>query len=166
MNTTTAARPWDDQLTEYLEELSQTQDQLLALLQAKRESMAKRDFEAMRELQTSEEQLHQRLLASHARREELLASAREQGLTGDSLGSLANQLPRGKREALGKQVKDASWRMRLLQHQSLTNWVVAQRTLLHLSQMIEIIATGGRLQPTYGKSDAALARGALVDREA
>jgi hypothetical protein len=56
--------------------------------------------------------------------------------------------------------------MRLLQHQSLTNWVVAQRTVLHLSQMIEIIATGGKLKPTYGKSDAALARGALVDREA
>jgi hypothetical protein len=166
MTITTAARPWDDQLAEYLHELSQTQDELLALLQNKRESMAKRDFEAMRTLQTSEEQLHERLQASHARREELLASAREQGIVGDSLGNLASQLPQGKRETLGKQVKDASWRMRLLQHQSLTNWVVAQRTLLHLSQMIEIIATGGRLQPTYGKSDTALGRGSLVDREA
>jgi hypothetical protein len=32
--------------------------------------------------------------------------------------------------------------------------------------LIEIIATGGRLRPTYAKSDADLARGALVDQEA
>ncbi|MCU0373434.1 MAG: hypothetical protein MUE56_09370, partial [Ignavibacteria bacterium] len=30
--------------------------------------------------------------------------------------------------------------MRLLQHQSLTNWVLAQRSMLHLSQLLEIIA--------------------------
>lgn len=166
MTTTTDALPWDDQLAEYLHDLSQVQDELLALLASKRESMAQRNLDSMQALQTSEEQLHERLQACHTRREALLAAAREQGLLGDSLGSLANQLPTGKRETLGKQVKDASWRMRLLQHHSLTNWVVAQRTLLHLSQMIEIIATGGRLQPTYGKSDAALGRGALVDREA
>ena len=45
--------------------------------------------------------------------------------------------------------------MRLLQHHSLTNWVLVQRTLIHLSQVLEIIATGGRLKPTYGKDDSA-----------
>ena len=166
MTTTTASLPWDDQLAEYLHELSLVQDELLALLSSKRECMAKRELDSMLALQASEEQLHERLQACHARREELLALARDEGLVANSLGNLADQLPTGKRETLGKQVKEASSRMRLLQHHSLTNWVVAQRTLLHLSQMIEIIATGGRLQPTYGKSDAALGRGALVDREA
>jgi hypothetical protein len=166
MTTTPASLPWDDQLAEYLRDLSAVQDELLALLQRKREGMAQRDFEAMQALQVGEQQLHERLQTCHARREELLAMARDQGLMGDSLGNLTSQLPTGKRETLGKQVKDESWRMRLLQHHSLSTWVVAQRTLLHLSQMIEIIATGGKLQPTYGKSDAALGRGALVDREA
>jgi hypothetical protein len=32
--------------------------------------------------------------------------------------------------------------------------VIAQRTLIHLSQLLEIIATGGRLQPTYGRAVA------------
>ena len=45
---------------------------------------------------------------------------------------------------------EAAERSRLLQHQSLTNWVLVQRSLLHLSQLIEIIATGGRPKPTYG----------------
>ena len=64
---------------------------------------------------------------------------------------------------LGEQVKDASAKMLLLRHQSLTNWVLAQRALVHLSQMIEIIATGGRMQPTYGNGAPSFATGNLVD---
>ncbi len=64
------------------------------------------------------------------------------------------------------EIRDARARARLLQHQSLTNWVFVQRTLIHLSQMLEIIATGGRLHPTYGKGDTADTSGNLVDQEA
>ena len=67
---------------------------------------------------------------------------------------------------LAQEIDDSSTRMRLLQHQSLTNWVLAQRSILHLSQLLEIIATGGRLQPTYGRDESSASSGALVDREA
>ena len=157
---------WETELATFLTDLSTVQDELLSVLASKRECMAKRDASGMQALSERESQLGERLQAVQARRSELLAAAREQGLECDNLQKLASSLPVGKREALGKQVKDAAWRTRLLQHQSLTNWVIAQRSVLHLSQMIEIIATGGRLRPTYGKSDAALARGALVDQEA
>jgi hypothetical protein len=70
------------------------------------------------------------------------------------------------RDKLGKQIKESASRMRLLQHESLANWVLAQRTLLHISQMLEIIATGGRLLPTYGPGEPTLTGGALVDQEA
>jgi len=163
---TSAVIPWEDELAGFLAELSTVQDDLLKVLEAKRTCMAARDLAGMHDLQARETELGERLQACHARREALLAAAREQGVASDSLGKLAKELPAGKREAVGKQVKDAAWRMRLLQHQSLTNWVVAQRTVLHLSQMIEIIATGGRLKPTYGKSDAALSCGSLVNQEA
>jgi hypothetical protein len=56
--------------------------------------------------------------------------------------------------------------MRLLQHHSLANWVLAQRSLLHVAQMLEIIATGGRLQPTYGNGESSMSGGALVDHQA
>jgi hypothetical protein len=52
----------------------------------------------------------------------------------------------------------------MLQHQSLANWVLVQRTLLHLSQLIEIVATGGEKPPTYQRSGPVAASGALVDR--
>ena len=63
-------------------------------------------------------------------------------------------------------MREATARMRLLQHHSLTNWVLVQRTLIHLSQMLEIIATGGRLKPTYGKDDSVNSGGFLVDQAA
>ena len=157
---------WETELAELLSELSVVQDELLRVLRAKRESMAKRDAVGMNSLQASEANLGERLQACHDRRSALLVAARESGVECDSLGKLAKQLPAGKRDTLGKQVKEAALRSRLMQHESLTNWVVAQRTMLHLSQLIEIIATGGRLKPTYGKNNAALARGALVDQEA
>jgi hypothetical protein len=65
---------------------------------------------------------------------------------------------------LTPQVKKTAARARLLQHQALANWVLAQRTVLHLSQILEIIATGGRLQPTYGKENPIAAGGSLVDQ--
>jgi hypothetical protein len=56
--------------------------------------------------------------------------------------------------------------MRLLQHHSLTNWVVTQRTLIHLSQMIEIVATGGRMSSTYGRPESVATSGGFVDHQA
>ena len=91
---------------------------------------------------------------------------RTSGLPHESLEKLASSLKTGKREQLQKRVKESSARMRQLQLQSLTNWVLAQRTMLHLAQLLEIVATGGRLQPTYGRGAAPVAGGALVDSEA
>jgi hypothetical protein len=67
---------------------------------------------------------------------------------------------------LGDSLRQASHRARLLQHHSLVNWVLVQKTLIHLSQLLEIIATGGRLQPTYQRDGTVQATGALVDRAA
>jgi hypothetical protein len=75
-------------------------------------------------------------------------------------------LPQSERQKLTPTMREATARMRLLQHHSLTNWVLVQRTLIHLSQMLEIIATGGRLKPTYGKDDSVNSGGFLVDQAA
>ncbi|MEQ8790168.1 MAG: flagellar export chaperone FlgN [Pirellulaceae bacterium] len=153
------------ELAGLLDELSAVQDEMLMVLGEKRRHMAQRDLEGMRSLEPRERELCTRLENCHRRRLELLELAAGQGLPSDSIGKLASALP-GKPARLGKQAKEASQRMRLLQHHSLTNWVLAQRSLLHLSQLLEIVATGGRLQPTYTKGDTSQSRGALVDREA
>jgi flagellar biosynthesis/type III secretory pathway chaperone len=157
------AAPW---LAGLLNDLSSVQEELLDVLTQKRDRMASNDLAGMEKLQPREEQLCQRLQDCHDRRAQLLDAASQKGVKADSLGKLAALISSQDQGKLSKQVKETSGKMRLLRHHSLTNWVLAQRTLLHLSQILEIIATGGRLQPTYGRGKSVSSQGALVDREA
>ena len=165
-NTAAPIFNWEQGLADLLGELSSVQDELLAVLIAKKDCLAGAELEALAELQARELALGERLQACHQRRGEMLAMAKEQNLPGDSLGQLAATLPTRQRDKLGKQVKESQAQTRLLQNQSITNWVLAQRSLLHVSQLLEIIATGGRLQPTYGEGETVHSVGSLVNQEA
>ncbi len=156
---------WEVDLGRLLGDLSETQDQLLDVLARKQTCMAHGDLEGMNQLQPLEESLCAQLQSCHERRLQLLDQAAQQGQTADNLSELAGALKPREKGSLGSQVNRVSSRMKLLQHQSLANWVLAQKAVLHLSQMLEIIATGGRLQPTYEKKNALHARGNLVDQE-
>jgi hypothetical protein len=164
MTETAQAVAWDVELASLLAELSDIQTELLAVLTDKRSRLLSADLEALAAMQSREAELVGRLQACHERRLALLARAANEGLPSANLTSLAAALPSEQRQHLTPQLREASARIRLLQHHSLTNWVLVQRTLLHLSQLLEIIATGGRLKPTYGKNDCAPTGGALVDQ--
>ncbi len=149
-----------------LDELSNVQSELLGALGEKREALIRADVRRLADLQPREERLAMRLAECQERRSALLAAAKEQGRPGDTLAKMAKTAGGGKNSKLGERVKETAARMRLLQHQSLANWVLAQRSLLHVSQLIEIIATGGRMQPTYGDKESVHARGSLVNQQA
>jgi flagellar biosynthesis/type III secretory pathway chaperone len=157
---------WENDLASLLGELTSVQSELLSVLEAKRERMGQNDVEGTAELRPRAEQLLDRLQSCHDRRESLLRTVANEGRPAATLGKLATRASRENRDKLTRQVKDTSRRMRLLQHQSIANWVLAQRTLLHVAQMLEIIATGGRLQPTYGSGESSMSGGALVDHQA
>jgi len=166
MTVTETTQGWEAELGSLLDELSSVQEELLAVLAIKREQLAQVDLPGLSQTQAREELLAERLKACQERRSDLIATARKAGLEGDSIGRLVNLAGSGSRGKLSEQAKTAAAKMRLLRHESLTNWVLAQRALLHVSQLIEIIATGGRLQPTYGESDSVHSCGALVNQEA
>jgi hypothetical protein len=160
-----AAIDLEQALADLLQELSIVQEEVLGVLSEKRERMANRDVEGMTALQAREEEVSRRLAQCHERRQALLKQAAESGYEADSIDSLARRLPLNDPAEVRRQVRHSSTRMRVLQHQSLANWVLAQQSLLHLSQMFEILANGGRLKPTYEKSDPSFSGGSLVDRE-
>lgn len=147
-----------------LSELSSVQTDLLSVLSHKRTLLAAGDGAALGSMANQERELVTRLQACQEHRQRLLAQAAEQGLPSDSIRSLSKSLPTASRNRLKGDLNEAQSRSRLLQHECLTNWVLVQRTLLHLSQMIEIIATGGRMKPTYGNGSDRQDQGALVDR--
>jgi hypothetical protein len=154
-----------------LGDLSAVQRDLLDVLTRKRTMLAAGDGASLIAMASGEQELMTRLQACHDRRQRLLTQAAADGLPADSIRSLAGALAPASRDRFRPEVEDAQHRSRLLQHECLTNWVLVQRTLLHLSQLVEIIATGGRMKPTYENgSDRgahrhdANAGGALVDR--
>jgi hypothetical protein len=157
---------WESELAKLLGDLLAVQGELLAILARKRELLAASDGAGLAALAPQEEKLVAGLQQCVERRQQLLARAAEEGLPAASIRALAKALPPAQRGRLDEGIRLATSRARLLRHHSLTNWVVVQRTLLHLSQMLEIIATGGQLQPTYGGGEAVQPSGALVDRAA
>jgi len=169
MPTDATPHDWETELAELLVDLSSVQDDMLALLRKKREQMLAPDAAVLQQSDEEQRQVSARLEACYERRQQMLAAAQSQGLPAASIRQLTASLKdvdQEKRAQYGDQIKHVSARMRLLQHHSLTNWVLAQRSLLHLTQMLEIIATGGRLKPTYGDNSSQAATGALVDRAA
>ena len=156
----------DSQLAALLTDLSEVQRKLLALIGEKRTLLLAANVAGLASLQPREQLLIEQLHDCQQRRATLLADAESQGYPHRSLAELTKGLPAPRRQHWTSEIRDARARARLLRHQSLTNWVFVQRTLIHLSQMLEIIATGGRLHPTYGKGDTADTSGNLVDQEA
>jgi hypothetical protein len=157
---------WETEIGELLAELADVQGELLETLHEKRRILASNDHASLASMAEREQAVLERLQACQVRRQQLLVRAGEEGLPADSIKSLSNRLPVESRGRVQASIREAADRSRLLQHQSLTNWVLVQRSLLHLSQMVEIIATGGRSRPTYGKGSDRAPSGALVDRAA
>jgi flagellar biosynthesis/type III secretory pathway chaperone len=157
---------FEAEITGLLDQLTSVQSELLDVLAKKRTALATADMTALTELQPREESLSSRLLECQNRRTSLLAEAKKEGRPSENVARLANSTSPGKTSKLGNQVKESAARMRILQHQSLANWVLAQRSLLHVSQLLEIIATGGQMRPTYGDKESVHARGSLVNQEA
>lgn len=157
---------WEGDIGALLSELAEVQASLLETLSEKRRLLAAGDQAALAAMNGREQELACRLQACNDHRQQLLARAAAEGLKADTIAALSNQLPPESRTRMQASIREAEHRTRLLQHQSLTNWVLVQRSLLHLSQLIEIIATGGRLKPTYGKGSDRASSGALVDRAA
>jgi flagellar biosynthesis/type III secretory pathway chaperone len=157
---------FDSELASLLTDLSEVQRELLELIGEKRTLLVAADFAGLAQLRPREEALIDRLQICQQQRAALLEAANAQGYRHRSLAELTKRLPAAQRQHWSPQIRDARARARLLRHQSLTNWVYVQRTMIHLSQMLEIIATGGRLRPTYGKGGTADTSGNLVDQEA
>jgi hypothetical protein len=157
---------WESELAGFLTHLSTVQEKTLDVLVRKRRLLADADLAGLAAIGDEEEELVAGLQGCLQQREELLKRGSQEGLPSKDIRTLARALSGRAPSRVKDEVRQAAHRSRLLQHHSLVNWVLVQKTLIHLSQLLEIIATGGRLQPTYHKDGPTPASGTLVDRAA
>jgi flagellar biosynthesis/type III secretory pathway chaperone len=160
---------WEVALPELLEELSSVQHDWLEVLLEKQRLLLNPATESnLADLQTREQELLIRLQNCHDQRTGLLKSAEREGESKETLRKLVGKLPgQEQRRDVEQRLDQTEKQMTLLRQRNLSNWVLHQRAMIHLSQVLEIIATGGRLQPTYKMEALAESgpTGGLVDQE-
>jgi hypothetical protein len=155
---------WESEVAALLNRLSHTQERLLDLLNRKRELLLQRDRQGLSNLVVEEQRLCAELQACQDLRQNTLALASAAGLPAASIRQLVGNLPGESQQPLRQSVDAAQQRAHLLRHHCMSQWVAMQRTVLHLSHLIEILATGGQIKPTYGRRGTALPSGALMDQ--
>jgi hypothetical protein len=155
---------WEERVALLLTRLSNVQSAAIVLLTEKLRVLRESDLPGLAALQGRERDIISGLTECQQERQALLDLAREHGRPSRTIRELSHSLGGPSQDALQSQIKVAANQMRLINHHGLANWVVIQRSLIHLSQLLEIIATGGQLQPTYGKGEPCEAHGSLLDQ--
>ena len=156
-----------EQITTFLRELSTIQDNTLAFLKRKGELLGKADTKGLVAIADEEEIVMDRLQNVFEQRQQILEEAKDSGLPHENLESLAARIDKVHLgHSLEEQCRATIGKSKQLQHQSLSNWVLAQRTAIHLSQLMDIISTQGRPSPTYSnkqRRDKPCGAGGFVD---
>jgi hypothetical protein len=165
MNEVSSTAAWHDATEAFLHDLRGAQEELLAeLAERRRRRMA--DHEQPAGVTPVEKALLQRLEQCHQRRSELVRAARQAGLPGQTLRAAAGALHPDARSSLQALLDEAESAGRRLRLACLTHWMLARRSLAHISQLLEILATGTPQPPTYGNGAVSTARGSLLDEAA
>ncbi|MBI3864991.1 MAG: hypothetical protein HY290_24215 [Planctomycetia bacterium] len=161
------------ELTQFLTELEQTQQELLTLFAAKRRALNAFQPDELLRLSSREGELAARLKELVGKRNVLLNKARGAGFAVESLLEFTG--------AIGKTVGDSrvlraieliqgrilasQRRTAALQRESWVHWIISHRCYNHYTELLELIAHGGHPAPTYGKA-LATAGGAVLDAAA
>jgi hypothetical protein len=117
-----------------------------------------------------EESLVADLQAHLRRREQILQRAGQMGLPADSLGSVVRTFDEPLRESLLAQIERTQQMADTNRRESWILWIVCKQSLRFFSDVVELIANGGRRAPVYLSRPGGVAElstgGALLDAKA
>ena len=153
-------------LPNFLNQLIETQNQMLAVLHEKQKILVKPEKEALTRVAADEEHMVEKMQQMLNRREELLTAARLQNIGGDSIEQLCGHFfPHNVEvQKLLDEVKHRAHQIHLLAY---TNWTMSRKSTIHVSQILELLETRGQGKTTYHpRPNTETTRGGLVDRVA
>ena len=148
----------------FLNQLIETQVQMLAVLHKKQAVLVRPEKEAMTSITAEEEKTVETMQAILQQREELLTAARLQNVQGDSIEQLCEHFfPRNiEVHKLLDETRHRTHQIRLLAY---TNWTMSRKSLIHVSQILELLDTQGLGKTTY-RQRPSTDGGGFVDRVA
>ena len=154
------------QLLNFLNQLIETQVQMLAMLQKKQAILVQPKKQAIALIYAEEEGTVKTMQDMLQRREEILTAARLQNVRGDSIEQLCEHFfPRNiEVHKLLTETRQYTHQIRLLAY---TNWTMSRKSLIHVSQILELLETRGQGKTTYQPSaNTDASGGGFVDRAA
>jgi hypothetical protein len=167
MNSMPSSTEWLDTAHAFVQELKATQEELLAALRGRRSMLYSPSADAAVAIAPLDHSLLERLQDCVQRRADLLRTAAHVGWPAETLRAAAMAQPDSEqRRRLQAALAQAQSLSRQLQLAGMTQWMLAQRSLAHVGQLLEILATGAPQPPTYGNGPVSTARGGLLDQAA
>jgi len=160
---------WRKQIADFLNETLQAQKDCEALLERKQKLFSTNDLAAIGDLAKEEQAAADRLKQCLVEREKLLQYAAAEGFSIRSIEELARIVVPNTDDEFFALLRSVQYESQLLRRRNMANWIVTQRGMLHASQMLEIIATRGRMNTTYTRDQQRnrnTTGGSLVDRKA
>jgi hypothetical protein len=150
--------------------IEETQAALAGVYRDKRAAIRQANGPGLDQLTTIEETLVADLQVHLRRREQILQQARQMGLPADSLSSVVRTLDEPLRERLIAQIEETRRVADANRRESWILWIVCKQSLRFFSDVIELIANGGRRAPIYLARPGAVAElstgGSLLDAQA
>lgn len=159
----------EQKILQYLDQLAEVQERTQAVLSRKQESLVQLDKDKIGETTAEEKEVLTLLQNALLQRDTILNEAKTLGITADSLVELCEKYMPQSPELVAR-LEEAQHRIRNIRFQSLANWTMNQKSLVHLSQILELIANRGEKKATYSspqkQENGGLRSGGLVDQDA
>ena len=150
--------------------IDETQAALAGVYRDKRAAIRQANGPGLDRLTTIEETLVADLQVHLRRREQILQQARQLGLPADSLSSVVRTLDEPLRERLIAQIEETRRVADANRRESWILWIVCKQSLRFFTDVLELIANGGRRAPIYLARPGAVAElstgGSLLDAQA
>jgi hypothetical protein len=150
--------------------IDETQAALAGVYRDKRAAIRHANGPGLDRLTTIEETLVADLQVHLRRREQILQQARQLGLPADSLSSVVRTFDEPLRERLIAQIEETRRVADANRRESWILWIVCKQSLRFFTDVLELIANGGRRAPIYLARPGAVAElstgGSLLDAQA
>ena len=150
----------------FLNQLVESQSQMLTVLHKKQAILVKPEKDALALIAAEEEQVLVKMQAVLDRREELLTAARLRNIPSGSIEQVCSHVFPHNFE-VQKVLTEARHRTQQISLLAYTNWTMSRKSLIHVSQILELLETRGRGKTTYqSQSKTDRSSGSFVDRVA
>lgn len=140
---------WFDELTRFTQVLEQSQQALLTVLRQRRQALRGATVLELERFNEAGRQSAQRLQLLGVWRQRLIADAQQQGESGETLVEILAHSVTPATEVLRGRLLMLQRRFVEVQREAWIEWVVTQRSSAYYTEVLDLIAHGGKTSPVY-----------------